>query len=140
MAASEVTIAFSKIDTPYAGTHGLVKVLITWLADSGTAAVTETAFDATDTVDILGRYCILGLTDPGTTAPTANYDIEILDEYGIDIFGGALTNRDAANSEQVVPKINSVYGGRLCAGVWNFKLTNNAVNSAEGKCILYFEI
>ena len=141
MAGSSVTITFGKVDTPYTGTYGLVKVGIDWVADDTDGSVPDAAFDATDTIDILGRYCILAVTDPdGDTAPTDNYDITVEDEYGCDIFGGALANRDEANSEQAVPKINSVYGGRLCAGVWTFKLTGNAVNSAEGKCILYFEI
>lgn len=144
MAGSSATITFGKIDTPYTGTYGIVEVTIDWVADDGAGvggSVPETAFDTTDTVDILGRYCVLGVTDPDAgTPPTDNYDIEILDEYGCDIFGGALTNRDTANSEQAVPKINSVYGGRLCAGVWTFKLTGNSVNDAEGKCVLYFEI
>ena len=141
MAGSSVTITFGKVDTPYTGTYGLVKVGIAWLADDTDGSVPDAAFDVTDTIDILGRYCILAVTDPdGDTAPTDNYDITVEDEYGCDIFGGALANRDTANSEQAVPKINSVYGGRLCAGVWTFKLTGNAVNSAEGKCVLYFEI
>lgn len=138
MAGSSVTATFSKIDTLYAGTQGIVKVEIDWVADDTNATVPETDFS--DFMN-LGWYCVLAVTDPDSvTAPTDNYDIEILDEYGCDVFGGSLTNRDAANSEQAVPKINSVYGGRLCAGTWTFKLTGNSVNSAEGKCVLYFEI
>lgn len=140
-AGSSATITFSKIDTPYTGTYGLVKVVIDWVADDGNGTVPQTDFDATDSVDILGRYCILAVTDPDSgTAPTDNYDVEILDEYGCDIFGGKLTNRDTANSEQVIPSISSAYGGRLCAGILTFKLTGNSVNDAEGKCVLYFEI
>jgi len=146
--AGTVNITFGKIDTPYAETHGIVEVLIEWVGDSGDGTVPETAFDAVDTIDILGRYCVLAVTDPdGVTAPTDDYDIVIEDEYGCDVFGGALANRDGANSEQAVPKseqavpkVNNVYGGRLCAGVWTFKLTGNSVNSAKGKCVLYFEI
>jgi len=139
--AGSATITFSKIDTPYTGTHGLVKVHIAWVGSDADGTVPETTFDSTDTVDILGRYCALGVTKPdGTTAPTDNYDIEILDEYGCDIFGGELHDRDTANSEQAVPKIGSAYGTRLCGGVLTFKLTNNAVHSAKGECVLYFEM
>lgn len=141
MAGSSSTVTFGKIDTPYTGTYGLVKVEIDWVADDTDGSVPDAAFSAADTIDILGRYCILAVTDPdGDTAPTDNYDITVEDEYGCDIFGGALENRDVANSEQAVPKVNSVYGGRLCAGIWTFKLSGNSVNSAEGKCVLYFEI
>jgi len=138
MAGSSVTITVGKIDTPYAGTHGIVEVLAEWVADDTNGSVPDTAIDD---VDMLGRYCVLAVTDPDSgTAPTDNYDITIEDEYGCDIFGGALENRDTANSEQAVPKVNSVYGGRLYAGAWTFKLSGNSVNSAEGKCVLYFEI
>jgi hypothetical protein len=140
MAGSSATVTFGKINTPYAGTHGLVKVEIDWVADDTNGSVPETDFDATDTIDILGRYCSLGVTDPGTTAPTADYDIEILDEYGCDIFGGNMTNRSATVSEQTLPIINNGIGSRLCAGILTFKLTNNSVNDAIGKCVLYFEI
>ena len=141
MAGSSATITFGKIDTPYAGTHGIVEVKIEWVGDDADGSVPDTVFDSTDTIDILGRYCVLAVTDPdGDTAPTDNYDITVEDEYGCDIFGGALENRDTANSEQAVPKVSSVYGGRLCAGTWTFKLSGNSVNSAEGKCVLYFEI
>lgn len=138
MAGSSATITFSKIDVLYAGAQGVVKAEIDWVADDTNGSVPETDFS--DFMN-LGWYCVLAVTDPDSgTAPTDNYDIEILDEYGCDIFGGELMNRDTANSEQAVPMLGSAYGTRLCAGTWTFKLTNNAVNSAEGKCVLYFEI
>lgn len=139
MADSVVTITFSKISTPYAGTHGIVKVVIDWKAATGNS-VADTAFDSTDLIDILGRYCVLGVTDPGTPSPTDNYDITIEDEYGVDIFGGKLTNRHTTTAQQETPLIGGDYGGRLCAGGLTFKLANNAVSLAKGKCILYFKI
>ena len=139
MAGSSATITFSKIATPYTDTDDLIRVVIDWVADNGDGSVPQTDFDSDDSLDILDRFCVLGVTDPGAVAPTPNYDIEILDEYGVDVFGGNLTNRSATASEQAVPKIGSAYGGRLCAGIWTFKLTNNIVNSATGKCVLYFE-
>ena len=140
MAGSSTTITFSKIDTPYAGTHGIVKVLIEWVGDGVTGLPPDTAFDAVDTIDILGRYCALGVTNPGGVAPDDNYNIEILDEHGCDIFGGELHSRDTANSEQAVPKIGSAYGTRLCAGILTFTLDTQTVVSATGECILYFEM
>jgi hypothetical protein len=140
MAGSSATITFSDINTPYAGTHGLVEVTIDWVADDTDGSVPYTAFDAADTIDILGRYCTLGITDPGSVAPTNLYDIEIRDEYGCDVFGSNLLNRSSVNSEQAVPLIGDAYGSRLCAGILTFRLTNNSVVDATGKCILYFEI
>lgn len=140
MANAAVTITFSKIDVPYIEEHGIVKVLIDWLADDTNGSVPDTAFDSTDLVDILGRYCILGVTDPGTTAPTVAYDITIEDEYGCDIFGGKLNDRSASASEQEMPLIGTAYDGRVITGALTFKLANNSVNSALGKCVLYFRL
>ena len=145
--AGSVTMTLSKISTKlsgkganYPGTHDIFKLLIEWTGAASGGAVTAVDFSNAITKDILGRCCSLAVTDPGSIAPTAAYDIEILDEYGVDVFGGNLNNRDAANSEQAAPLISSFTDKRLCAGVWNFKLTGNSVNSATGSCVLYFGI
>ena len=136
--AGSVTISYSTVDVPYTAKE-LIKVEIDWTADSSDGSVPQTDFSGSDFVKILGRKCVLAVTDPGATAPTDQYDIEILDEYGVDVMGASLTNRNATASEQAIPLISSLYVPRLCAGTWTFKLTNNSVNSATGKCILYFE-
>ena len=143
--AASTTITFSKIDTPYAGTHGIVEVKIDWVGDGITGLPPDTDFDATDVVDILGRYCVLGVTQPGAVAtggvvPDADYDIAIEDEYGCDIFGGNMVDRSDTAAEQALPLIGAAYGSRLCAGIWTFKLTDQTVIDATGTCVLYFEI
>lgn len=42
------------------------------------------------------------VTDPGATAPTAAYDITILDEDGVDVLVGAGADRSATATEQVL--------------------------------------
>lgn len=80
----------------------------------------------------------MGITIPdGTTAPTANYDITILDDDGVDIFGGELENRSATLKEQAVPAIGSTFGGRYFSGVLRLAIANNVVNGAKGKVKLY---
>lgn len=137
--AGSVTITISDIDIPWhkKDVALIKKVLIEWIGDP---TVPDTVFSASNTVEIIGRYCSLAVTDPGSTAPTDNYDITIEDEYGVDIMGGSLLNRDTANSEQAIPQVGSGLASRLCAGIWTFKLSGNSVNSATGKCVLYFEI
>ena len=39
-------------------------------------------------------------TDPGTTAPTDNYDIELLNDLGVDLLAGELYDRDTSTSER----------------------------------------
>lgn len=42
------------------------------------------------------------VTDPGSPAPTDNYDVTILDDDGYDVLMGGGANRDTANTEQVL--------------------------------------
>lgn len=145
--AGSVTMTLNKISTKlsgkganYSGAHDIFKLLIEWVGDASGGTVPQTAFSASDLKFLRGRYCVLAVTDPGSTAPTDNYDITIEDEYGVDVFGGSLTNRDTANSEQAIPQIGTGLASRLCGGTWTFKLSGNSVNSATGKLCLYFEI
>jgi len=138
--AGSVTITISKVSTPYSEDRGIVLAEIDWVGASSGGAVTAVDFSAANVLAVLGRKCVLAVTDPGSVAPTASYDIEIKDEYGVDVFGGELKDRHTINSEQTQPKIGADYGPRLCAGTWTFNLSGNSVNSATGKCVLYFEV
>ena len=42
-------------------------------------------------------------TNPGSTAPTDNYDITLLDADSVDVAAGALLDRDTSTSEIIVP-------------------------------------
>lgn len=62
---------------------------------------------ATTTTAIKGRVFMVE-TNPGTTAPTDNYDLVINDSNGADIMGGALSNRDTANTEFAQPLVGAL--------------------------------
>ena len=86
--AGSVTINYSE--------HETVKyVEWIWTSD-GSGDVT-----GTDT-KVLSGVALRYATNPSATAPSANYDITILDEDAIDIAAGALVNRHTSNSEQVL--------------------------------------
>lgn len=152
MAGSSVTMSWGKISSvdPYPEPKNAVSVIavtILWVADDTDGSVPETDFDTEIMEQIRRRYCCApAITLPGNhakcagTAPTALYDIEILDEYDIDVFGGNLNNRSATESEQQVPKVGDGLSSRLVAGQWTFKLSGNSVNDANGKVVLYFEL
>lgn len=53
------------------------------------------------TEPITGRVVAVK-TNPGSPAPSDNYDLDLLVD-GYDIMGGALANRDSANSERAWP-------------------------------------
>ena len=111
---------------------------IAWIAASnGSLTAEDTNLEITG--KLKGWSCFLGITDPGSTAPTDNYNVSVKDAYGVDIFGGELDNRDTANSEQAVPLMDVVYGARLVNTALTFDVTGNSVDSATGDVYLYFE-
>ena len=78
------------------------------------------------------------VTDPGATAPTDNYDITIEDSDGVDVLGGAGANRDAANTERVMPLYGTTPHPCPINGALTVKIAGNVVNAATGKIKLYF--
>jgi len=79
-------------------------------------------------------------TDPGTPAPTASYDITLIDSDGIDRAQSVGLDRHTTNSEEALivfsgtgihPIVRS--GERLTITV-----TNNIVNSATGVIVIRY--
>lgn len=119
------------------------KVIIDWLSDDASGAVTGT------TRKVCGRL-VKAVTDPGSAAPTDNYDIDITDEEGVDVLAvcvaaGRLQNRDTANSEQVyffAENLDAAPLASSAAPIVCDKLTvaiTNAGNAKTGQLILYVE-
>jgi hypothetical protein len=50
----------------------------------------------------LQGYILRVVTNPGATAPSDNYNLDLQDEDGVDVMGGMLSLRDATVSEQVI--------------------------------------
>jgi hypothetical protein len=113
------------------------KVVIDWVADASAATVPNT------TVSGLYGFLLKAITNPGSTAPTANYDIAFGDpeDTTLDALGGLLQNRHTSNTEAVygIAKNGTDVAPFpiFLAGDYQFQLTNNAVNSATGRVILY---
>ncbi len=69
-------------------------VTLTLTGDASDGTIPDTAL----TTKMSGRLvCIV--TNPGTPAPTSNYDLVLNDADGIDMLKGAGANRHASNSE-----------------------------------------
>ena len=103
-----------------------------WLSDDTTGAVSCTAKAA-------NGYVIRVVTDPsGTAAPTADYDVAINDQDGMDIMGGALTDRHTSANEQAVPLSGSTPMRMLVSGTLTVAVTA-AGNEKEGEVILYLQ-
>lgn len=127
MAGSSVTITHF--------TQGVVRrVQVDWVADDATGAVPATALPKFE-----GRL-LACITNPGATAPTANYDITLVDDEGADRLQGVCANRHTTSTEQVPV----VYSGSTVPPVVDgdetltFTLANNIVNSASGRAIFFY--
>lgn len=130
--AGTVTVTRVPLRAPNEGKK-IEKIKIDWTADAADGSVPNTVIQG------LYGFCVKVITNPGSTAPTANYDIAFLDpdDSGIDAFATLLNNRHTSNSEQVYPLISGAATPIFLAGDYTFNLTNNAVNSATGQVILY---
>lgn len=108
---------------------------------TATADAADGSFPATALPALQGR--LLGLhTNPGAVAPTANYDITLVDGDGLDRLQGVGLNRHTTSSEQVPV----VYTGTSVNPPVGFDETltltfeNNAVNSAVVVGNLYYAL
>lgn len=131
--AGTVTIT-RRFGHPGGKSFGLEEVKISWTGDATDGSVPNTTLELSGTIERV-------VTNPGSTAPTANYDIVIEDQDGIDVMQGALANRHTSNSEEVIPtkagSAASTFSKITVHGTHTFKLTNNSVASATGTVIIY---
>jgi len=67
---------------------------IAWVGDAGDGSVPAT------TLEKVRGMLVRLVTNPGTPAPTDDYDITLVDRDGLDVLDGAGANRDTANSEE----------------------------------------
>lgn len=107
-------------------------ITVAWTADSAAATVPDTA------IQMCG-FVIKVITNPGGTAPTANYDIALGDpeDTNLDALGGALANRHTSNTEQVAPVLTAATAPVFLCGSYTQQISNNSVNSATGRILYY---
>lgn len=127
--AGSVTVTYSAKVLP-SSNRKLKIVNVAWTADAADGSVPNT------TLSGLYGYFVKAITNPGSTAPTANYDIKLLDaeDQTADAANSALMDRHTTNTEIVIPSAPPL----LC-GDYTFNLTNNSVNSATGVLILFID-
>ncbi len=113
------------------------QVILTWLASVDDASVPDTTINAT-TYNIKGWYLYSAMSKPSGTAPTANYDITVIDVDGADAAGTLLTNRSASAAE-LVNFGTAASGYPAVMGNLVVKWANNLVNSAGGVVKLLFQ-
>lgn len=110
--------------------HETVKyVQWSWTSDaSGDVSGTDTK--------VLSGVALRYATNPGSTAPTDDYDIVINDEDSIDIAAGGLADRDTSNSEQLLTG-GDAKDGAAFMGVLSL-VVSNAGNAKAGVLRMYY--
>ena len=89
------TVTYTR-DIKFRGGRPVGEVItFSWLSGTNIA-------DKTTTETIVGKLGRV-VTNPGSAAPTADYDITIEDAQGMDVMGGALADRHTSTTEQAWP-------------------------------------
>ena len=144
--AGSWTVGKSKITDKNNVETGRV-VVCTFTADAAAATVPDlviaeaTGSYTTEFKWVKGWYLRAIETDPGSTAPTALYDITITNSRAFDIAGAAVTNRSATLTQTVIPKDSDGVAYSPCwddSSGYTVAVANNAVNSATAAIRLFF--
>lgn len=85
-------------------------------------------------------YVLKVITNPGSTAPTDNWDILLGDpeDNALDALALAVKDRDTATTEAVYPVVSGAATPVwLAKGDYALTITGNSVNSATGRILIY---
>jgi len=120
-------MAGTVVETITAGYGRMEVITLTCTADAAAAT-----FPATALTNKFSGTLLQLETNPGATAPTANYDIVLTDAEGHDVLEGVGANRHTSTTEKV-PVVYSGTGTHPmvhASDTLTWTITNNAVNSA----------
>lgn len=121
----------------------LRRLICAWTSDDSTGAASGT------TAKIAGRF-IKVVTDPGSAAPTANWDVVVTDENGLSPFdvcqnAAALIARHTTNTEETYLYLKNtdatptgIAAFPVACGVLTVAVAN-AGNSKTGAITFYYE-
>jgi hypothetical protein len=106
--------------------------------DSGNGVFPATAINSANLTKLQGWYLYQAQTKPGTTAPTALYDITLIDANGYDIMGGLLNNRSATLAETVLAGFAAAGYPIVSPSGFTITPTGNSVASGSFTLVLTF--
>ena len=114
---------------------GYERLVIDWTADDTTAADPQTLV-----LPAINGELISLTTDPGSAAPTDNYDITIEDALGVDVLQGVGANRHTTTTQQVYITVDGTETRPVVTehDVLTLKIAGNSVVSATGRIVLVF--
>ena len=89
----------------------------------------------------LDGFIILAIVVPSATvAPQASYDIELQDENGVDIMGGALSNLSATDPAQAMPLFGTdFFAPRFVSGPLTIAMSGNNISGAKTALTLFIK-
>lgn len=87
----------------------------------------------------MDAYLELVAVNPGVPAPDPFYDILLLDDQGVDVMDGRMTNLSTTNNEQFLPMIGTTESHRMIQGDLRFRVKQNNQAGAKGSCFIYFQ-
>lgn len=125
------------ITQSYTSIGHIRRVTLTCTGDAADGSFPATAL----TTPIEGRLLKL-VTNPGATAPTANYDIVLTDQHGSDVLQGVGANRHTTSTETALI-VYSGTGTHPCvddSDTLTLTITNNSVNNAITVVDLYYAL
>lgn len=109
--------------------------MVSFTADASDGSVPSSTVSAS-TYGLYGLNLYAVETNPGSTAPTDNWDVAITDSDSVDVCGNT-ANRDQSNSEYVYCA-TSTQPYKVVDGDLTVAITGNSVNSATGTVKLIF--
>jgi hypothetical protein len=133
MANSSHTATRQQVEIGKGANSKRVEIVTTsWVADDAAATVPTLSLE-------LKGFVLKVVTNPGSTAPTANYDISVTDpeDSALDAMATLLNNRHTSTTEQVYPLISGAACPIFLCGTYGIAVANNAVNSATGTITFY---
>lgn len=77
----------------YGGSRKLRRITVDWTADG--------AGDTTESIEVDG-VIVRFITDPDANAPSVDYDVTVIDEFGLDLLDGQGADRHTSNTEHVL--------------------------------------
>lgn len=112
------------------------KVVFACTADAAAATFPDTVLSTK-----IDGYLLKIVTDPGATAPTADYDITIEDDEALDVLESQALNRHTSNTEFVSLASGTYFHPVVSkADTLTLKIANNSVNSATVDITLYYSV
>ena len=121
----------SVVTRDYDAVTGIKKITWTWLSDASDGSC------ICEAVKVKGRIQRV-VTNPGSAAPTDNYNVVINDEDSVDVMAGQMANRHTTTSQVAYPLIGTIPVMPLVLGELT-PVIAAAGNAKTGTIVLYYQ-